>query len=364
MPYAIVMSAGFREIGAKGAALQARARRRDRALRRAHRRSELPRRARLAAARCTPASARSSAIATGGAARSRCFAERRLRVLDRLVLPGSGARHGLRGLDRQRGRSRHARFRRALSRRRRRAPDRALRRGPERRAAAARPRAGARSKRASRSRCGRSATPATGSRAAVSHTANLTEDYDFYRDAFAEGGFVEVREIYDLIDAAKAFRSRKLPQGRRVAVVTTSGGAGVLLADRCDEARLDPAGAYAGERLPAERARAVVRFARKPGRPHRRARSEPSSSSPRATRHVIEDANVDLAIVRSYPGARRRDLGGESRRLRRGLPEAAAREPERHAGSRLPAWAQRVEDAGVPCFETPSGAAVRGRHAL
>ena len=77
-----------------------------------------------------------------------------------------------------------------------------------------------------------------GSRAAVSHTANLTEDYDFYRDAFAEGGFVEVREIYDLIDAAKAFRIRHLPRGRRVAVLTTSGGAGVLLADRCEEAGL------------------------------------------------------------------------------------------------------------------------------
>ena len=92
-----------------------------------------------------------------------------------------------------------------------------------------------------------------GRRAAVSHTANLTEDYDFYRDAFAEGGFIEVREVYDLIDAAKAFRLRKLPRGRRVAIVTTSGGAGVLLADRCEEAKLE---------LPRSRAKASSSWVR------------------------------------------------------------------------------------------------------
>ena len=74
----------------------------------------------------------------------------------------------------------------------------------------------------------------SGQRAAVSHTANLTDDYDWYRDAFREGGFVEVNEIYDLIDCARVFRSSKRPKGRRCAIVTTSGGAGVLLTDACD----------------------------------------------------------------------------------------------------------------------------------
>ena len=77
-----------------------------------------------------------------------------------------------------------------------------------------------------------------GSRAAVSHTANLTEDYDWYRDAFREGGFIEIREIYDLIDAARVFRSSKRPRGNRVAIVTTSGGAGVLLSDACERSGL------------------------------------------------------------------------------------------------------------------------------
>jgi acyl-CoA synthetase (NDP forming) len=44
-----------------------------------------------------------------------------------------------------------------------------------------------------------------------------------------------VRDIDDLVDICKAFHGRKLPRGNRVAIITPSGGAGVLLADRCVE---------------------------------------------------------------------------------------------------------------------------------
>ena len=74
-----------------------------------------------------------------------------------------------------------------------------------------------------------------GRQAAASHTARLTAGYELYRTAFRLGGFIEVRDIDDLVDICKVLRSRKLPQGNRVAVITPSGGAGVLLADRCVE---------------------------------------------------------------------------------------------------------------------------------
>ena len=74
-----------------------------------------------------------------------------------------------------------------------------------------------------------------GRQAAASHTARLTAGYELYRAAFRRGGFVEVRDIDDLVDVCKAFGGRKLPRGNRVAIVTPSGGAGVLLADRCVE---------------------------------------------------------------------------------------------------------------------------------
>ncbi|MGA0032970.1 MAG: acetate--CoA ligase family protein [Burkholderiales bacterium] len=72
-----------------------------------------------------------------------------------------------------------------------------------------------------------------GSKAATSHTARLTAGYELFRSAFREGGFIEVHDIDDLIDICKAFRAKKLPRSNRVGVMTLSGGAGVLLADRC-----------------------------------------------------------------------------------------------------------------------------------
>lgn len=75
----------------------------------------------------------------------------------------------------------------------------------------------------------------SGMLAALSHTANLTSGPELYRAVFKQGGFIEIEDIDDLIDAARAFLSRKTPRGCNTAVVTASGGAGVLLADRCEE---------------------------------------------------------------------------------------------------------------------------------
>ncbi len=77
-----------------------------------------------------------------------------------------------------------------------------------------------------------------GRTAATSHTASMTADYTLYRAAFHEGGFVEVRDSDDLADCIRAFLGRKLPRADRIALLTTSGGSGVLMADRCDEAGL------------------------------------------------------------------------------------------------------------------------------
>jgi acyl-CoA synthetase (NDP forming) len=74
-----------------------------------------------------------------------------------------------------------------------------------------------------------------GARAATSHSARMTSGYELYRAAFRRGGLVEIRDVDDLIDIAKAFAIGKLPRGNRVGVLTLSGGAGVLLADRCVE---------------------------------------------------------------------------------------------------------------------------------
>jgi acyl-CoA synthetase (NDP forming) len=77
-----------------------------------------------------------------------------------------------------------------------------------------------------------------GRAAATSHTASMTADYTLYREAFREGGFIQVQDSDDLADYVRALSGRKLPKGNRIGVLTTSGGSGVLMADCCDEAGL------------------------------------------------------------------------------------------------------------------------------
>jgi len=77
-------------------------------------------------------------------------------------------------------------------------------------------------------------TSATGQAAAESHTASMTASYRLYRTAFAEGGFIEVTDVHELIDVTRAHLAGRLPGGLNTAVITTSGGSGVLIADACD----------------------------------------------------------------------------------------------------------------------------------
>ena len=77
-----------------------------------------------------------------------------------------------------------------------------------------------------------------GRKAALSHTANLTSAYVIYKAAFEEGGFIEIEDTGDLVDVVRAFQCRRLPLGKRVGILTTSGGAGVLLTDRCEQSGL------------------------------------------------------------------------------------------------------------------------------
>ena len=74
-----------------------------------------------------------------------------------------------------------------------------------------------------------------GARAAASHTANLGGATMLYRAAFRQSGIVEVNDIGDLADCAKALLPGVWPKGNRLAIVTISGGAGIAMADRAVE---------------------------------------------------------------------------------------------------------------------------------
>ena len=78
----------------------------------------------------------------------------------------------------------------------------------------------------------------TGRRAAASHTGNLTGDYDLYKEAFRSGGFIEIDDLDEMVDVARGVAMQRWPAGDRVGVISISGGAGVLMADHCESSGL------------------------------------------------------------------------------------------------------------------------------
>lgn len=76
---------------------------------------------------------------------------------------------------------------------------------------------------------------AIGAAAAASHTASLAGSDRVYDAAFRQLGVERARTPEDLVEIAYACTRGRLPGSRRLAVVTISGGAGVLMADAAEQ---------------------------------------------------------------------------------------------------------------------------------
>ena len=72
---------------------------------------------------------------------------------------------------------------------------------------------------------------AESARAAHSHTGAMAGDDAVYEGAFRRAGVVRVGEIEELFNAAKVLDSKKLPAGPRLAIITSAGGPGVMATD-------------------------------------------------------------------------------------------------------------------------------------
>lgn len=84
-----------------------------------------------------------------------------------------------------------------------------------------------------------------GAKAASSHTGSLAGSDNVYDAIFAQSGILRVDTVAELFDLAIAFGSQPLPKGNRVAIVTNAGGPGIMATDACvryglDMAKLSP----------------------------------------------------------------------------------------------------------------------------
>ena len=68
-------------------------------------------------------------------------------------------------------------------------------------------------------------------KAAASHTGSLTGEDSIYDKAFKRAGIVRVDEIADLFNCAEVLGTQPLPRGPNLAIITNAGGPGVMATD-------------------------------------------------------------------------------------------------------------------------------------
>ena len=72
-----------------------------------------------------------------------------------------------------------------------------------------------------------------GAKAASSHTGSLAGSDRVYDAIFNQCGVLRGETLEEIFDYVKAFSSQPLPQGKNVAIITNSGGPGILATDSC-----------------------------------------------------------------------------------------------------------------------------------
>ncbi|MEA2102032.1 MAG: acetate--CoA ligase family protein, partial [Thermodesulfobacteriota bacterium] len=81
----------------------------------------------------------------------------------------------------------------------------------------------------------KSNTTSAGKKAAMSHTAAVSNDEDIIDSAFEEAGIIRIYNYHDFFAIAKAFQLPPM-KGRRIMVMSPAGGFSVITADLCEKA--------------------------------------------------------------------------------------------------------------------------------
>lgn len=78
-----------------------------------------------------------------------------------------------------------------------------------------------------------------GARAAASHTGSLAGADKVFDDVIRGAGIIRARNEEQMLDMVEVLASCPVPRGRGIGIITQSGGAGVLMADRAEELGLE-----------------------------------------------------------------------------------------------------------------------------
>ncbi|MBT3394517.1 MAG: CoA-binding protein [Waddliaceae bacterium] len=82
---------------------------------------------------------------------------------------------------------------------------------------------------------------AEGAKAASSHTGSMMGSDEVYDAIFTQSGVMRVDSVADIFNFAVAFANQPLPKSNRVAIITNAGGPGIMATDACVKEGLEMA---------------------------------------------------------------------------------------------------------------------------
>ncbi|EEG76110.1 acetate--CoA ligase alpha subunit [Dethiobacter alkaliphilus] len=200
----------------------------------------------------------------------------------------------------------------------------------------------------------KSGTSQAGARAASSHTGALAGSDLAYDTAFRQCGVIRAETMSDLFDLAVAFVSQPIPAGNHVAIVTNSGGPGIIATDSVERNGLRMArfGKDTIETL--RNALPAEANLYNPVDVLGDARTDRYSVSLEA---VLADENTDCALVLLSPAAVTEPV--KTAQVISSLRERFTKKPIFAAymgGEGLAEGCQVLTNSGVPCFTFPEPA--------
>jgi len=146
----------------------------------------------------------------------------------------------------------------------------------------------------------KSGRSAEGARAAASHTGSLAGSDNAYDAIFHQSGILRVEGVDELFNCALAFAKQPIPKGNRIAIVTNAGGPGIMATDAAIRHKLKIATLSEETKQKLRQELPPTASIQNPVDVIGDATHERYEA---AIRHVLMDENVDGAIVILSPQA-------------------------------------------------------------
>ena len=197
----------------------------------------------------------------------------------------------------------------------------------------------------------KSGKSAAGARAASSHTGSMTGTNTSYDTAFAKAGVIRADTVEELFDSATAFSTQPLPKGPNLCIITNAGGPGIIATDEAEfqELRLTTLEGstinYLREKLP------PAASTHNPVDILGTGNSKEYTLTLEAT---LKDENVDMALIILTPQGMT-----EPMKTAEGIVRLHGENPTKPVAAVYMGGTDLIEstiylkDNGIPCFEFP-----------